>query len=127
MSRPALVSLMFKEELIMKFDKKNILVGFVIGVFSTALVIIAIGDIDIHTEFKFGDNLDADNKDINITIEKRIDNNGRDVIEVEAIGRGSVTIEDIESELGKVFTKNNIDASSGVEVNITLDEGFDNQ
>ncbi|MBH50172.1 MAG: hypothetical protein CMG69_05415 [Candidatus Marinimicrobia bacterium] len=111
----------------MKFDIKNILIGFIIGVFSTVLVIIAIGDIDIHTEFKFGDDLDADNKDINITIEKRIDNNGLDVIEVDAIGKGSVTIEDIESELGKVFTKNNIDALSGVEVNITLDAGFDNQ
>lgn len=111
----------------MKFDNKNILVGFIIGVFSTALLIVAIGDVDITTEFKFGDDLDADNKDINITIEKRIDNNGRDVIEVEAIGKGSVTIEDIESELAKVFTENNIDATSGVEVNITLDEGFDNQ
>jgi hypothetical protein len=32
----------------------------------------------------------------------------------------------INSELERAFTKNNIDGSIGVEVNITLNEGFDN-
>jgi hypothetical protein len=40
---------------------------------------------------------------------------------VNAMGKGSVTMEDIENELSKVFTQQNIDASSGIEVNITLD------
>jgi len=31
-------------------------------------------------------------------------------------------LEDIENELEKLFAKKNIDASSGVEVNITLDD-----
>ena len=34
-------------------------------------------------------------------------------------------MKDIENELEKVFTENNIDASSGIEVNITLDEEID--
>ena len=41
---------------------------------------------------------------------------------INAIGRGSVTKKDIEKELEKVFAEKNIDASSGIEVNITLDE-----
>ena len=44
------------------------------------------------------------------------------MIHVNAIGRGLVTIKDIEKELEKVFVEKNIDASSGIEVNITLDE-----
>ena len=34
-------------------------------------------------------------------------------------------MEDIENELSKVFSEQNIDASSGVEVNITLDDEID--
>ena len=44
------------------------------------------------------------------------------VINVSAIGSGSVTKKDIEKELEKVFAEKNIDASSGIEVNITLDD-----
>ena len=41
---------------------------------------------------------------------------------MNAKGRGSVTMKDIEDELEKLFAEKNIDASSGIEVNITLDE-----
>ena len=44
---------------------------------------------------------------------------------VDAIERVSVTMDDIENELEKVFVKQNIDASSGIEVNITLDNEND--
>ena len=58
-------------------------------------------------------------------MEKNIDDSGRENLIVNAKGSGSVTIKDIEVELEKLFTENNIDASSGVEVNITLDEESD--
>ena len=106
----------------MKFDLKNILIGFVIGIISTASVFFLIGDVEIETEIQLGEKGNQDNKDIQINIEKTIDENGEEVINVSAIGRGSVTKKDIEKELGKVFAKKNIDASSGIEVNITLDE-----
>jgi hypothetical protein len=106
----------------MKFDLKNILVGVVIGIISTTSVFLLIGDVDIQTDFQFGEKSD---KDIRISIEKNIDENDKEVIIVNAIGKGSVTIKDIESELEKVFTEQNIDASSGIEVNITLDDEID--
>ena len=56
---------------------------------------------------------------------KHIDKNGQEIINVSATGRGSVTKEDIEEELAKLFAEKNIDASSGVEVKITLDELID--
>ena len=106
----------------MKFDLKNILIGVVIGIISTTSVFFLIGDVEIETEIQLGEKANQDNKDIQITIENIIDENGEEVINVSAIGKGSVTIKDIEKELEKVFAEKNIDASSGIEVNITLDE-----
>ena len=106
----------------MKFDFKNILVGLVIGVISTTSIFLLIGDVDIQTDFQFGEKLDQDDKDIRISIEKSIDENNQEIIIVDALGKGSVTMEDIENELERVFARQNIDASSGIEVNITLDE-----
>ena len=106
----------------MKFDLKNILIGVVIGIISTTSVFFLIGDVEIETEIQLGEKANQDNKDIQITIEKTIDENGEEVINVSAIGKGSVTIKDIEKELEKVLAEKNIDASSGIEVNITLDD-----
>ena len=106
----------------MTFDLKNILIGVVIGIISTTSVFFLIGDVEIETEIQLGEKVNQDNKDIQITIEKIIDENGEEVINVSAIGKGSVTIKDIEKELEKVFAEKNIDASSGIEVNITLDD-----
>ena len=106
----------------MTFDLKNILIGVVIGIISTTSVFFLIGDVEIETEIQLGEKANQDNKDIQINIERTIDKNGEEVINVSAIGKGSVTIKDIEKELEKVFAEKNIDASSGIEVNITLDE-----
>jgi len=111
----------------MKFEIKNILIGVIIGIISTTFVFLLIGNIDIQTDFQFGEKLDVDNKDIRISIEKYIDENNQEVLLVDAVGKGTVTMKDIENKLEKVFTENNIDASSGIEVNITLDEEFDVQ
>ena len=48
----------------MKFDLKNILVGVTIGIISTTSVFFLIGDIDIQTDFQFGEKSNQDNKDI---------------------------------------------------------------
>ena len=109
----------------MKFDLKNISIGVVIGIISTTSIFFLIGDIDIETEIQLGEKANQKNKNISISIEKNIDDNGEEIVIVDAIGKGSVTMEDIENELEKVFTEKNIDASSGIEVNITLDEEID--
>ena len=106
----------------MKFDLKNISIGVVIGIISTTSIFFLIGYIDIETEIQLGEKANQKNKNISISIEKNIDDNGEEIVIVDAIGKGSVTMEDIENELEKVFTEKNIDASSGIEVNITLDD-----
>ena len=106
----------------MKFDLKNILIGVVIGIIGTTSVFFLIGDVEIETEIQLGEKANQDNKDIQINIERTIDENGEEVINISAIGSGSVTKKDIEKELEKVFAEKNIDASSGIEVHITLDD-----
>ena len=54
----------------MKFDFKNILIGVLIGIISTTSIFLLIGDVDIQTDFQFGEKLDQDDKDIRISIEK---------------------------------------------------------
>jgi hypothetical protein len=76
----------------------------------------------METEIQLGEKANQTDKVIQINIEKNINESGEEVIHVNAIGRGLVTIKDIEKELEKVFIEKNIDASSGIEVNITLDE-----
>ena len=41
------------------------------------------------------------------------------------MGKGSVTMEYIENELEKIFSNQNINVSSGVEVNLKLDNEID--
>tara|TARA_B110000116_G_scaffold252489_1_gene248410 strand:+ start:182 stop:517 length:336 start_codon:yes stop_codon:yes gene_type:complete len=109
----------------MKFDLKNILLGCVIGIISTTSIFLVIGDVNIQTDFRFEDKLSTDNKDIRISIEKNIDEYDKEIIIVNVIGKGSVTMEYIENELEKIFSKQNIDASSGIEVNLKLDNEID--
>ena len=109
----------------MKIDFKSIILGVIIGIFSTMLVFFLIGDVDIQTDFQFGETLNQYDKDIRISIERNIDKNGQEIVNINAAGRGSVTMEDIEHELEKLYSQKNIDISSGdfeVEVNITLDD-----
>ena len=113
----------FIQELKIKFEIKNILIGVIIGIISTTFIFLLMGDVDIQTDFQFGEKLDQDDKDIRISIEKNIDENNQEIIIVDAIGKGSVTMEDIENELGRVFTEQNIDASAGIiKYYITLDD-----
>ena len=107
----------------MKFDLKNILLGLVIGTIGTTSVFLLIGDVDIQTDFQFGEKLDQDDKDIRISIEKNIDDTGEEIVNVVATGSGSVTKEDIEKELEKLHAEKNIDISSGnVNIEINVEE-----
>ena len=102
----------------MKFDLKNILLGVLIGIVGMMLI----GDVAIQTEVQFGEELDQDDKDIRISIEKNIDENGKEIINVIATGSGSVTQKDIQNELEKIYSNQGIDISTeniNIEMKIT--------
>ena len=108
----------------MRFDYKNISIGFLIGVICTIITVALIGDVEIETDFQFGDT--ATNKDISIISEKEVNQDGEEIITINATGRGEVTMTDIEAELERLYSEKKIDVTSeGIEVNITLDEEID--
>ena len=106
----------------MKTNYKNIFLGIIIGVIGTCTVLSILGDVNIETEIQIGEKLDDDNKNIDISIEKTVDDNGKEIINILANGSGSVTKEEIEQELERLYIEKDIDISSGdvdIKINIT--------
>ena len=106
----------------MKTNYKNIFLGIIIGVIGTCGVFFIVGDINVETEIQIGEKLDDDNKNIDISIEKTVDDNGKEIINILANGSGSVTKEEIEQELERLYVEKDIDISSGdvdIKINIT--------
>ena len=106
----------------MKINYKNIFLGIIIGVIGTCGVFFIVGDVNVETEIQIGEKLDDDNKNIDISIEKTVDDNGKEIINILANGSGSVTKEEIEQELERLYIEKDIDISSGdvdIKINIT--------
>ena len=106
----------------MKTNYKNIILGIIIGVIGTCGVFFIVGDVNVETEIQIGEKLDDDNKNIDISIEKTVDDNGKEIINILANGSGSVTKEEIEQELERLYIEKDIDISSGdvdIKINIT--------
>ena len=77
----------------------------------------------LKKQSEVGEKLNHDKKDIRISIEKNIDDTGEEIVNVVATGSGSVTKEDIEKELEKLYAEKNIDISSGnVNIEINVEE-----
>ena len=106
----------------MKTNYKNIFLGIIIGVIGTCGVFFIVGDVNVETEIQIGEKLDDDNKNIDISIKKTVDDNGKEIINILANGSGSVTKEEIEQELERLYIEKDIDISSGnvdIKINIT--------
>ena len=106
----------------MKTNYKNIILGIIIGVIGTCGVFFIVGDVNVETEIQIGEKLDDDNKNIDISIKKTVDDNGKEIINILANGSGSVTKEEIEQKLERLYIEKDIDISSGnvdIKINIT--------
>ena len=105
----------------MKTNYKNIFLGIIIGVIGTCGVFFIVGDVNVETEIQIGEKLDDDNKNIDISIEKTVDDNGKEIINILANGSGSVTKEEIEQKLERLYIEKDIDISSGnVDIKINI-------
>ena len=59
----------------MKIDKKSLFLGISLGAISTVVIFLSFGDVNTDFSFQIGDNIRGDSKkDINISIEKTIEN-----------------------------------------------------
>ena len=87
----------------MKRRNKHILLGIILGVFCTTIVFFLIGDIEIETEFKFGEKSTQEDEKVKVNIEKEI--SYVDTIKVEDIKALSIDGKEIISIETETITK----------------------
>ena len=92
----------------MKVDMKSLFLGALLGVTTVLLFMFILGNVD--TEVHFSSENKRMNKDIDIRIERVIED-GEDLTNVVVKGNGDITREELEKELQRMLEKQGIDKS----------------
>ena len=90
-----------------KIDYRSLFLGLFLGATSLFIILFLLGSVETAFTISTGQELNNMNQDIDIRIEKIIENK-KDLTKVIAIGRGDVAISDLERQIEEVFKKNNI-------------------
>tara|TARA_B100000900_G_scaffold276795_1_gene236676 strand:+ start:451 stop:765 length:315 start_codon:yes stop_codon:yes gene_type:complete len=90
----------------MKIDMKSLSLGVLLGVTIVLLSIFILGDVDTEVHFSTGNK--RINKDIDIRIE-RVMENGQDLTNAVVKGVGDITREELEKELERMLKRQGID------------------
>ena len=89
----------------MKIETKNFLLGISAGIIGVLTFILIIGDVE--TEFSFSTGDKKQDKNIEVSIERIIEN-GEDLTNVVIKGEGDVTRKELEEELDRMLEKQGI-------------------
>ena len=92
----------------MKIDIKSLFLGSFLGITTVLLFMVILGN--VGTEVHFGSGNKRINKDIDIRIERAIED-GEDLTNVIVKGNGDVTREELEKELERMLEIQGIDKS----------------
>tara|TARA_Y100001935_G_scaffold234072_1_gene217010 strand:+ start:331 stop:645 length:315 start_codon:yes stop_codon:yes gene_type:complete len=90
----------------MKIETKSFLLGISAGIIGVLAFILIIGDVE--TEFSFSTGNKKQDKNIEVSIERIIEN-GEDLTNVVIKGEGDVTRKELEEELDRMLEKQGID------------------
>ena len=90
----------------MKIETKSFLLGISAGIIGALTFILIIGDVE--TEFSFSNGDKKQDKNIEVSIERIIEN-GEDLTNVVIKGEGDVTRKELEEELDRMLEKQGID------------------
>jgi len=101
----------------MKVEYKSMFLGVAIGVVGVLAVLFLLGDVKTEFSVKTGEELSNIDKGINVKIDKTIEN-GKEVTNVTVVGSGSVTKEELDKELEKLFKEHGINKKDS---NINID------
>ena len=93
-------------DLDMKIETKSFLLGISAGIIGVLTFILIIGDVE--TEFSFSTGDKKQDKNIEVSIERIIEN-GEDLTNVVIKGEGDVTRKELEEELDRMLEKQGID------------------
>ena len=92
----------------MKVDMKSLFLGALLGITAVLLFMFILGNVDTEVHFSSGNK--SMNKDIDIRIERVIED-GEDLTNVVVKGNGDITREELEKELQRMLEKQGIDKS----------------
>ena len=92
----------------MNVDNKSMFLGIAIGLVSVLVILFLVGDVETKFSIKMGEDAQSMNKEIDVRIEKTVED-GNEITNVTVSGSGSVTKEDLDKELERLFEEHGID------------------
>ena len=101
----------------MKVEYKSMFLGVALGAVGVFTILFLLGDVKTESSVKTGEELSNIDKGINVKIDKTIEN-GKEVTNVTVVGSGSVTKEELDKELEKLFKEHGINKKDS---NINID------
>ena len=90
----------------MKIEYKSLFLGISLGIVGVFSVLFLFGNVETELSFSTGDN--KQDKNIEVSIERTIEN-GEDLTNVVIKGEGDITREELEEELYRMLKKQGID------------------
>ena len=92
----------------MNVDNKSMFLGIAIGLVSVLVILFLVGDVETKFSIQMGEDAKSMNKEIDVRIEKTVED-GNEITNVTVRGSGSVTKEDLDKELERLFEEHGID------------------
>ena len=101
----------------MKVETKSMFLGIALGGIGVFAILFLIGNVETEFSLSTGDN--NQNKNIEVSIERMIEN-GEDLTNVVIKGEGDVTRKELEEELDRMLEKQGIDKAK-TKLNIEME------
>jgi len=101
----------------MKIEYKSLFVGISLGIIGVFSVLYLLGNVETEVSFTTGDK--KEDKNIEVSIERTIEN-GEDLTNVVIKGEGDVTRKELEEELDRMLEKQGIDKAK-TKLNIEME------
>ena len=101
----------------MKVETKSMFLGIALGGIGVFAILFLIGNVETEFSLSTGDN--NQNKNIEVSIERMIEN-GEDLTNVVIKGEGDVTRKELEEELDRMLEKQGIDKTK-TKLNIEME------
>ena len=102
----------------MNVENKSMFLGIAIGLVSVLVILFLVGDVETKFSIKMGEDAKSMNKEIDVRIEKTVED-GNEITNVTVSGSGSVTKEDLDKELERLFEEHGIDKTDS-NINIEM-------
>ena len=105
----------------MKVEYKSMFLGVTLGVVGVFAILFLLGDVETEFSFSTGENENMMDKNIDVRIEKTVEN-GQDFTNVVVKGGGDVTKEDLDKELERLFNEHGINKNdSNINIEMEID------